>query len=189
MPDLSICQFCWTNYQVQSVNNSDWISNCENLSESLKNGWAFSHCSKQNLGLCSCMSYWCHSCIRFYLLFARTPTHSVVISQPRLCLEPAAAASSPPTCDGFGSCCPPLLHGRFYSSVLYVDPTSDHFSITNHGHLPLPFSSEAYNILWKNKRVQVRKMTLSWVCRLEGFFLWPFPCQCRPKRNNKSDHR
>lgn len=29
------------------------------------------------------------------------------------------------------------------------------------GICPLPFSSEAYNILWKNKRVQVRKMTFS----------------------------
>lgn len=60
-------------------------------------------------------------------------------------------------------CIPPIVHRCVCSVVLCVGPTYllIMLSITNHGPCLLPFSSEAYNILWKNKRVQVRKITLS----------------------------
>lgn len=60
-------------------------------------------------------------------------------------------------------CTLPIVHRCVCSVVLCVGPTYllIMLSITNHGPCLLPFSSEAYNILWKNKRVQVRKITLS----------------------------
>ena len=65
---------------------------------------------------------------------------------PALCLDPP---------------CPATMHKHVCSSVFCVGPNADMLPTTNHGHMPLPFSSEAYNIMWKNKRVQVRKMAFS----------------------------
>lgn len=49
-----------------------------------------------------------------------------------------------------------------YAQVCYVlVPLLTCYPSLIMGTCPLPFSSEAYNILWKNKRVQVRKITSS----------------------------